>query len=134
MSPQDANKDITHSSGRLPRVVRAAGRQAVRGDQHWRQWPAASGGATVFIDYEGDKDKVYSTAGKGETFATVMTRRLSRRHLMQGAAASAVVIAGVSAPTASRGQEASPAAGQMVPPAGTPRVAMDGELTFSAIS
>lgn len=38
------------------------------------------------VNYEGDKDKVYSTEGRGETFADVLARRLNRRSLVRGAA------------------------------------------------
>jgi len=47
------------------------------------------------IDYEGDKQKVRSTAGRGETFGTIMARRVNRRGLLRGtAAASALIVTG----------------------------------------
>ncbi|MER3439590.1 MAG: hypothetical protein C4346_19450, partial [Chloroflexota bacterium] len=47
------------------------------------------------IDYEGGKQQVYSTAGRGETLLSVITRRFSRRDLLKGGAAvSAVVLTG----------------------------------------
>ncbi len=87
------------------------------------------------IDYEGDKSKVYSEAGSGETFAEVMARRLSRRGVVKGAvASSAVVVAGVAAAGTTGAQEATPAAGANLPVAGTPRVPTGDDFTFSAIS
>jgi secreted PhoX family phosphatase len=72
------------------------------------------------IQYEGDKEKVYSTAGRGEIFADVLARRFSRRGLLQGGiAASAVVIsAGTIGSTAA--QEASPEASPSASPAASP--------------
>ena len=37
----------------------------------------------MFVDYEGDKTRIYSTAGVGETFAEVLARRISRRGLVR---------------------------------------------------
>ena len=46
----------------------------------------------VDIPYEGDPDAVYSEAGTGETFADVLARRINRRGLVSGAAASAALV------------------------------------------
>lgn len=63
------------------------------------------------IEYEGDKSKIYSTAGRGETFADIMTRRLSRRGMLKGtAAASAFVVAGPLLTNGASAQEATPGA------------------------
>ncbi len=49
----------------------------------------------VTIEYEGDKAKVYSDAGRGDTFAEVLARRISRRNLLKSSvAASAIVLVG----------------------------------------
>jgi uncharacterized protein len=63
------------------------------------------------IEYEGDKTKIYSTAGRGETFADIMTRRLSRRGMLKGtAAASAFVVAGPALANGVAAQDATPGA------------------------
>ncbi|MCC6790179.1 MAG: DUF839 domain-containing protein, partial [Thermomicrobiales bacterium] len=63
------------------------------------------------IEYEGDKDRVYSAAGRGETFGEVLTRRLSRRQALKSSiAASAIVFGAASLPDVAA-QEASPVAG-----------------------
>ena len=47
------------------------------------------------IDYEGDKTRILSTAGRGETFAEVLARRLSRRGVVKGGvAAGALAVTG----------------------------------------
>ena len=46
----------------------------------------------VDIAYEGDPDAVYSDAGTGETFASVLARRINRRGLVTGAAASTALV------------------------------------------
>jgi secreted PhoX family phosphatase len=49
------------------------------------------------IEYEGDKNKVYSSAGKGDVFGEIMSRRLSRRQALQtGIGASALVFGAAS--------------------------------------
>lgn len=61
-----------------------------------------------YIDYEGSKDRVYSAAGRGETFAEILGRRLSRRALAAfGAGAAALVVTGPRFELAA--QEATPA-------------------------
>ena len=86
------------------------------------------------IQEDGDKGGIYSAAGTGDTFAEVMTRRLSRRSLVRGGVtASAVVISGTVAAGVGRGQTSSPPAGPYPATAGTPRVPTGGELTFSEI-
>ena len=76
------------------------------------------------IDYEGDKDKIYSINGRGEAFADVLARRLNRRGLLKSAAAaSALAVTGprlVPAPAAAQG---TPTAGAAV-----------GKLAFAPIS
>ncbi len=46
----------------------------------------------VTIEYEGDKAKVYSDAGRGETFAEVLARRISRRNLLKTSAATTALV------------------------------------------
>jgi secreted PhoX family phosphatase len=48
-------------------------------------------GVVKEIQYEGDKTKIHSGAGRGETFADVLARRLSRRITLKGAAVAAAV-------------------------------------------
>lgn len=61
------------------------------------------------IEYEGDKSKIYSTAGTGETMAEVMARRYSRRSVLSaGAAASTVVLLGASTVSAQSTPVATP--------------------------
>ena len=64
---------------------------------------------TVNIEYEGDKDKVYSTGGHGETFADILARRISRRGLVKSAAATAGALA-VTGPILTSAQDATPEA------------------------
>ena len=78
--------------------------------------------------YEQDAPEIRSTAGRGETFAAIMARRLSRRGLLQsGAAASALVLAG-------------PASGDRLAAQSTPSAATVGatptgtSLAFEAIA
>jgi len=86
------------------------------------------------IEYEGDKDKVYSSTGRGETFSEVMKRRLSRRGLIRGGAAATVIGLGAPATFAqSSTPTASPAASPIASPEATP-VAGASSLTFEAIS
>ena len=56
--------------------------------------------------YEQDGPRVLSTAGRGETFAEIMARRLSRRGLIQGGAAASAII-GFAAAITSRTPETS---------------------------
>ena len=63
------------------------------------------------IEYEGDKTKVYSTAGRGDTFADVLARRLSRRGLLKSAAAvSALSVTGPRLLPVAAAQDATPGA------------------------
>ncbi|MFM9106993.1 MAG: PhoX family protein, partial [Chloroflexota bacterium] len=49
----------------------------------------------AYVDYEGDKDRVYSTAGRGATFQEILALRLSRRGLVAaGAAGAAIAVTG----------------------------------------
>jgi secreted PhoX family phosphatase len=76
--------------------------------------------------YEQDGPRVLSTAGRGETFAEIMARRLSRRGVIQGGvAASAMVLA---APVLQSGAQGTPAAGAGTPAGGS------GNLNFTAIT
>lgn len=76
--------------------------------------------------YEQDGPRILSTAGRGETFAEIMARRLSRRGLIQSSvAASAIVLA---APVLQAGAQSTPEAGE-----GTP-FGEGGNLSFSAIT
>jgi uncharacterized protein len=88
------------------------------------------------FDYEGDKCKVYSGAGRGETFADILTRRISRRGALKvGATISGVAAAG--AVTTALGQDASPAASPGASPAASPAAsptAGGSNLTFEAIA
>jgi hypothetical protein len=62
-----------------------------------------------YIDYEGDKDRVLSGGGRGDTFQDVLARRLSRRALVGvGAGAAAVAVTGPRFSAAAR--QATPAA------------------------
>lgn len=82
--------------------------------------------------YEGDKDKVYSTAGRGETFGAIMTRRLGRRSLLKGAAGASV--AGLAAPAVVAAQTGSPVASPEASPAASPVAAAPIPLGFTAIA
>ena len=78
--------------------------------------------------YEQDAPEIRSVAGRGEIFAAVMARRLSRRGLLQsGAAASALILTGpASQPLA---------AAQSTPVAATGEAASTGmSLAFEAIA
>ncbi|MFN8675046.1 MAG: PhoX family phosphatase [Thermomicrobiales bacterium] len=75
--------------------------------------------------YEQDGPRVLSTAGRGETFAEIMARRLSRRGLIQGGvAASAMVLA---APVLHSGAQGTPEVGAGAPVGGS-------NLNFTAIT
>ena len=63
----------------------------------------------VNIEYEGTKERVYSTAGRGETFADVLARRISRRGLVKSAVATAGALA-VTGPILTSAQDATPEA------------------------
>jgi secreted PhoX family phosphatase len=81
------------------------------------------------IDFDGGKEQVYSTAGRGETFQEILARRLSRRGLMKGGVAASAMV--LTAPVLANGvaaQEASPAASPMASPAA------GSSLTFQAIA
>ena len=57
----------------------------------------------VDIAYEGDPEAVYSDAGRGETFAAVLSRRINRRALVGGASASAALLLTPAAKTGAQG-------------------------------
>ena len=78
------------------------------------------------IEYEGDKSRVYSVQGRGETMADIMKRRFSRRAVVAtGATAGAVVTLGI--PATAQTPVASPAATPgATPVAGGPVLAFDG--------
>ena len=90
------------------------------------------------VGYEGDKEKVYSTAGRGETFEEVLARRLSRRGFLVGSAAAAALAvgrAGVGAqgtPVAS--PVASPGASPVASPAASPAAMGPGGSDYEAIA
>lgn len=74
------------------------------------------------IEYEGGKEQVYSTGGRGETLQAVMARRFNRRDLLKGgAAASAIVVAGPALTGGASAQDGTPIAG-------------DDTLTFQPIA
>jgi secreted PhoX family phosphatase len=75
------------------------------------------------IEYEGDKDKVYSGAGRGETFSEIMDRRWSRRGLLKSSAAATLI--GLGTPVIGGAQSASPEASP---------AAVASSLTFEAIA
>ncbi len=83
-----------------------------------------------FDEHGNDRDEVYSTAGRGATFADVLARRLSRRGLVRGAAAaSALAVTGPRLlPVGALAQDGTPAAG----PAGSE--ATVGGLDFEPIT
>jgi len=95
------------------------------------------------IDYEGDKSKIYSMAGRGETFANILARRVSRREALKvGATITGIVVAGVA--TSTFGQDAAPSASPGASPAASPAAspvaspatggtAGGSSLTFAAI-
>jgi len=62
------------------------------------------------IEYEGDKEKVYSDAGTGEKMAAIMARRFSRRGAVGVAAGTAAVVLGIPSVAAQSTPIASPAA------------------------
>ena len=68
------------------------------------------------IDYEGDKGRIFSSPGRGETFQEVLSRRLSRRGLVKvtagSAAAATVSVTGPRFTVAA--QTATPVAGNLV--------------------
>lgn len=80
--------------------------------------------------YEGSKDEIYSTQGRGEVFTAVLERRLKRRSLLGGVAAavSGIVIGNDLAGA----QDASPIASPEASPASSP-VAVADSLRFAAI-
>ena len=83
----------------------------------------------VHIEYEGDKDKIYSTSGTGETMNDVLRRRFSRRTAVAGTVGSAAVLLGTKLTAA---QDATPGASPVASPAATP-VAADDTLTFAGL-
>ena len=78
------------------------------------------------IEYEGDKSRVYSDQGRGETMADIMQRRFSRRAALAGATATgAVVTLGI--PAAAQTPVASPMATPgATPVGGGPALALEG--------
>jgi secreted PhoX family phosphatase len=75
--------------------------------------------ARFTIEYEGDKNKVYSTNGKGETFAEILARRINRRGLMKGAAATGALVLTAKGLTGAA-QDATPGATPAASPAASP--------------
>jgi len=83
------------------------------------------------IDYEGDKEKSYSSAGRGETFSDVISRRLSRRGLLKGSAAASVI--GLGIPSIAITQSATPVPSPVTSAEATP-VVVASSLTFEPIA
>jgi secreted PhoX family phosphatase len=85
--------------------------------------------------YEGDKDKVYSRAGRGESFSEIMTRRLNRRSMLKGTARASVI--SLVAPAIAAAQTGSPVASPDASPASSPAaspMASGAPLAFTAIT
>jgi len=90
------------------------------------------------IEYEGDKSAVYSQEGSGQRFEDILRRRLSRRVMIKGAAAStAMVVARELSATGALAQDGTPAATPVASPGASPEaspVAMGaGAPSFEAI-
>jgi uncharacterized protein len=69
--------------------------------------------------YEGDRDIVLSTAGRGETMQEVLDRRRSRRTMVKGAAGAGLMLT-LGAPAFAKARQATPAATPEASPAATP--------------
>lgn len=63
------------------------------------------------IEYEGNKDRIYSQAGTGEVFGEVLTRRINRRDALKTGIAASAVVFGASSLTGVTAQEATPVTG-----------------------
>ena len=63
------------------------------------------------IEYEGNKELIYSDKGTGETFGDILTRRISRRDALRTGIAASAVVFGASSLTGASAQDATPAAG-----------------------
>src|SRR5687767_11127108 len=74
--------------------------------------------------YEGDRNEVYSEAGRGETMQDVLARRWNRRRVLQGGGLAAAAVVLSTKPDTAGAQEATPAA----TPAGI------GTLSFEPIA
>jgi secreted PhoX family phosphatase len=89
--------------------------------------PARKGVAVKPIAYEGDKNRVFSGAGRGETFAAVLCPRLSRRAVTKAAVGGSVAAVGLRlVPTPAGAQEATPGA--------SPVAGISGPVGFEPIS
>jgi secreted PhoX family phosphatase len=80
--------------------------------------------------YEGSKEKIYSVNGRGDTFESILARRLQRRSLLAGAAAA---VGGIVVNNAfAEAQDASPVASPDASPQASP-VGVADSLRFTAI-
>ncbi|MDQ3781167.1 MAG: DUF839 domain-containing protein, partial [Chloroflexota bacterium] len=81
-----------------------------------------------------DIDKVYSTKGRGETFAAILERRLNRRRLIGGGVAAAALVLTDARISGVAAQDATPISGAtpVGSPAATPGVG--STLTFTPIA
>ncbi len=91
------------------------------------------------IEYEGDKNKIYSTNGKGETFSEILARRLNRRGLVKGAAATGALVLTAKGLTGTAAQDATPAATPEASPVASPVASPEATpaasgLAFEAIA
>jgi secreted PhoX family phosphatase len=68
------------------------------------------------IEYEGNKDKVYSGSGTGESFGEIMNRRFSRRSLVATGAVTGAVVINAATAHAQGTPEASPVASPIASP------------------
>jgi len=82
--------------------------------------------------YEGNKDKIYSDKGRGETFADILGRRFNRRGLIKTGAAASIV--GLGAPVMAQAQTASPVATPAATPAASPVASPDASPVAQASS
>ncbi|MBA3415534.1 MAG: PhoX family phosphatase [Chloroflexia bacterium] len=93
--------------------------------------------ARFTIEYEGDKgDKsdVYAANGKGEKFSEILARRINRRGLMKGAAASGALVLTAKGLNGVAAQDATPGATPAATPGATPSATPAAtNLNFEAI-
>jgi secreted PhoX family phosphatase len=84
------------------------------------------------IEYEGDKNRILSGNGTGETMAEILNRRFSRRSLVAAGSASVVVALDARA-TLAQTPEASPVAFPVASPVASP-VAGESTLAFEGLT
>jgi secreted PhoX family phosphatase len=80
------------------------------------------------IEYEGDKNRILSVNGTGETMAEIMSRRFSRRNVVVAAGATGAAVA-IGARTVAQTPEASPIGSPVASP-----VAGSGTLDFAGLT